>query len=58
MIKPPKNEDVKVWHPSLNRFARGKWTGRRWMIFNDFFGGYDPANFEVEEWQPLKRTKK
>lgn len=49
--KPTKNEIVDVWHPTLGRFVRGKWSGRRWMIFHELFGGWDPATFEVEKWR-------
>jgi len=50
-MKPAKNEIVEVYHEVLKRFVRGKWTGKRWMIFNELFGGYDPAPFKVKKWQ-------
>jgi len=55
-IKPAKNEIVEVYHELLKRFVRAKWTGKRWMIFNELFGGYDPPpkNMKVKKWK-LKR---
>ena len=55
-MKPAKNEIVEVYHEVLKRLVRGKWTGKRWMIFNELFGGYDPAPFKVKKWQ-LKLTQ-
>lgn len=53
MKKPPKNQIVLGFWPTVmdSHWFRAKWTGKRWMRFNELFGGWDPVS-PPEQWKP------
>jgi hypothetical protein len=35
----------------MGRSTNAKWTGKRWLRFNELFGGYDPVKEIPIKWE-------
>jgi hypothetical protein len=51
MKNPKKNDCVKAYWLSMERSTKAKWTGKRWLRFNELFGGYDPVKEIPMKWE-------
>ena len=40
-IKPPKKQVVLAFWPSLNREVESKWTGDKWLRFNELGNAWE-----------------
>ena len=50
IAKPRKGEEIEAQWPNVieGHWFKAKWTGKRWLRFNELFGGYDPVETPTE----------
>ena len=49
--KPPKGITVRAYWRGMDRCADSEWTGKRWLRFNELFGGWDPIEDVPTKWK-------
>jgi hypothetical protein len=56
LMKNPVRHTIVMawWDAPMSRWTKAKWTGKRWMRFNELFGGFDPITILPSKWKTIK----